>query len=254
MFHQPQNINNAPDIFYDLPRLYRALVTYSNEHTGEIKVRVPALLGGESEVSISYIGRSARNDFWVVPAIGSQIVISSDDKNLTNVFWIRTDEVKNRHYNLSVYDTTTQTTTMNGGTGVAQAVTFNNTITQEGINLLNNRSIIFAHTGTYNIQFSLQFKNANTSRPYDAVAWFRHNGSDISHSSSYITVPERKNSVDGKNLMTVNFVDTFHYNDYVELWWAAQSADVSIATISSETLIPAVPVSPGVIVTVTQVG
>ena len=254
MFHQPQNINNAPDIFYDLPRLYRALVTYSNEHTGEIKVRVPALLGGESEVSISYIGRSARNDFWVVPAIGSQIVISSDDKNLTNVFWIRTDETKNQHYNLSVYDTTTQTTTMSGGVGTANAITCNTIIVQEEIGFLNNRSIIFAHTGTYNIQFSLQFKNSDTNRPHDAVVWFRLNGSDMPHSSSYITIPERKNNIDGKNLMTVNFVDTFYYNDYVELWWAAQDADVSIATISSETLLPAVPVSPAVIVTVTQVG
>ena len=143
---------------------------------------------------------------------------------------------------------------MSGGTGVAKAITFNNSIVQEGITLVNNKSITFAHTGTYNIQFSLQFKNANQSRAYDAVVWFSHNGSDIPYSSSYITIPERKNSVDGKNLMTVNFVDTFHYNDYVELWWTAQNADVSIATISSETLIPAVPVSPAVIVTVTQVG
>jgi phage baseplate assembly protein gpV len=67
--------------------IHRALVTFSNSTTGEIRVKIPALLGADSEVAISYIGRKAP---WVVPTVGDQIVVTSDDTNLTNVFWMPT--------------------------------------------------------------------------------------------------------------------------------------------------------------------
>ena len=44
-------------------------------------------------MSISYIGRVAHSGLWTVPNVGSQIVVSSDDINLTNLFWIQTDSV-----------------------------------------------------------------------------------------------------------------------------------------------------------------
>lgn len=69
--------------------IYRALVTYSSSSTGEIRVKIPALLGADSEVAISYIGRKSP---WVVPTVGDQIVVTSDDANLTNIFWLQTDQ------------------------------------------------------------------------------------------------------------------------------------------------------------------
>jgi phage baseplate assembly protein gpV len=71
--------------------IHRALVTYSNSVTGEIRVKIPALLGSGSEVSISYIGRKAP---WSVPTAGDQIVVMADDNNLTNIFWVQTDSVQ----------------------------------------------------------------------------------------------------------------------------------------------------------------
>jgi len=71
---------------------YRAVVTYSNSTTGEIKVKIPAILGTASEVSISYIGRVKQvGNIWAVPEVNSQIVVSSDDSSLTNIFWLQTD-------------------------------------------------------------------------------------------------------------------------------------------------------------------
>jgi phage baseplate assembly protein gpV len=69
--------------------VYRGTVTYSDSTTGEIKVRVPLLTGINGAVPISYIGRTAYNGVWSVPSIGSQIVVTADDANLTNVFWIQ---------------------------------------------------------------------------------------------------------------------------------------------------------------------
>jgi phage baseplate assembly protein gpV len=69
--------------------VYRGTVTYSDSATGEIKVRVPLLTGVSGTIPISYIGRTAYNGVWSVPSIGSQIVVTADDANLTNVFWVQ---------------------------------------------------------------------------------------------------------------------------------------------------------------------
>jgi hypothetical protein len=69
--------------------VYRGIVVYSNSTTGEITVRVPVLTGTDSTIPISFVGRTAYNGVWPVPAIGSQIVVTADDAHLTNVFWVQ---------------------------------------------------------------------------------------------------------------------------------------------------------------------
>jgi len=78
---------------YSLTFTQRALVTYSNSATGEIKVKIPSVLGSTSEIFISKVGRQANSGVWSVPTVGSQIVVSYDDQHLTNVFWMQTDAV-----------------------------------------------------------------------------------------------------------------------------------------------------------------
>jgi len=73
--------------------VHRAIVTYSDTSTGEIKVRIPALSGVHDVVSLSKIGRSAYNGSWKVPVIGEQIVVTADDPNLSNIFWVQTNPV-----------------------------------------------------------------------------------------------------------------------------------------------------------------
>jgi phage baseplate assembly protein gpV len=64
-------------------------VVYSSSSTGEIKVRIPTVTGPDSSVPVSTIGRTAYNGTWTVPQIGEQIVVTADDGNLTNVFWVQ---------------------------------------------------------------------------------------------------------------------------------------------------------------------
>ena len=78
---------------YSLTSTQRALVTYSNSATGEIRVKIPSLLGNASEIFISKVGRQATSGVWSVPDVGSQIAVSYDDQHLTNVFWVQTDAV-----------------------------------------------------------------------------------------------------------------------------------------------------------------
>lgn len=85
------NLYTAKQDSMSLSTSYRALVTYSNSSTGEIRVKIPALLGADSEVTISEWGRSPINGTWIVPSVGSKIVVTADDTQLTNVFWVQTD-------------------------------------------------------------------------------------------------------------------------------------------------------------------
>jgi hypothetical protein len=70
--------------------VYRALVVYANEQTGEIRVKIPSRIGVGSDVAISFIGRKKQGSTWVVPDEGDQIIVSADDENMTNIFWLQT--------------------------------------------------------------------------------------------------------------------------------------------------------------------
>jgi len=74
------------------PSVYRAIVASSNSANGQIFVRIPSLLGIESTIELSKIGRSAHDGVWTVPAVGTQIVVTADDPNFTNAFWVQTDQ------------------------------------------------------------------------------------------------------------------------------------------------------------------
>jgi hypothetical protein len=68
---------------------FRATVVYSNSATGEIRVRIPSIGGVDDTVPISYIGRTQYNGTWPVPGIGSQIVVTTSDTSLYNVYWLQ---------------------------------------------------------------------------------------------------------------------------------------------------------------------
>ena len=76
---------------------HRAIVNYSDSTTGDIHVKIPSVTGLNSVIALSKIGRK---EPWVVPDIGEQIIVTSDDVNFTNVFWVQTDPV----INLTAFD------------------------------------------------------------------------------------------------------------------------------------------------------
>jgi len=87
------------------PPVYRAIVTSSSASTGQIFVRIPSLLGIDSTIELSKIGRSAHDGVWTVPAVNAQIVVTADDSNFTNAFWVQTDAVPTPTFTYKVGDT-----------------------------------------------------------------------------------------------------------------------------------------------------
>lgn len=64
----------------------RAIVSYSDQSTGVIRVRIPSKFEPSVVLDVSFIGRKKVDGVWPVPAIGDQIVVTTDNSDYTNVF------------------------------------------------------------------------------------------------------------------------------------------------------------------------
>ena len=151
----------------------------------------------------------------------------------------------------SFYDTTNQTA---ANTTTAYPITCNTGNGNYDITMSGSK-IIFGHPGTYNIQFSIQFVNTNTtaSDPAEVNIWFRLNGSDVPYSNSRFSVPLRRGSHNGHLIAAMNFiVTTAQDGDYVEIMWQTENTTISIETLAAGTT-PTTPVTPGVIITAQQI-
>lgn len=133
---------------------------------------------------------------------------------------------------------------------VAQPLLLGTTLENRGITLSNQSRINFSLAGTYKILVSLQITNASNNLA-EVDIFFKLNGSSIANSNTRIDLEPRKSvSVVYHDCFTVEYQLTVAQNDYLEVWWLAESLDISIDTIPSSTEHPQ---APGAIVNVAQV-
>lgn len=145
------------------------------------------------------------------------------------------------------YGTFSSTSTQTlGATNTATAITLSNTALSNGVTLGSPASrIVVAQTGFYQINASLQFSSASASAK-NIYFWLRKNGTDVANTTNAIT-----NDINGGYIQASLTRDiSLQANDYVELYWAADSTDVSLSTISASSFAPA---APSVIAIVTQI-
>lgn len=96
----------------------------------------------------------------------------------------------------------------------------------------------FAHTGTYNIQFSAQLHNTGGGGSGNTVnIWFRLNGSDIANSDTKVTAPSNAPYV----VAAWNFLVSVTAGDYVELVWFTDNANIIIEQENATVNHPAIP-------------
>lgn len=119
-----------------------------------------------------------------------------------------------------------------------------------GVSLSGLGDITIANAGVYNIQFSLQFENFGNDYD-DVTVWFRVNGNPVSKSASYSTISQAHAGSPGAIIMTVNIFYTIGAGDVVSLMWQNNQGTAAITSIPS---VNGVPQSPGVILTVNQIG
>ena len=130
-----------------------------------------------------------------------------------------------------------------------QAMTLSDTDWQTGITLTNNSRINFTNEGKYNIAFSAQFHQTNSSGTVNI--WLNKNGTPLAATNT-------KFDITANNPYSVaawNFFVNAAAGDYFQIMWSSNDNHTVIeaidATGSGATLHPSVP---SVIVTVNQVG
>jgi hypothetical protein len=147
------------------------------------------------------------------------------------------------------YDTTDQTA---ASTTTAYAITINTTSLSNNVSIVDNTKLTFATDGVYNIQFSIQLSN-NDNATQDIDIWFSKNGTDIANSNSRFGLAPRKSAGDPYHVIgSLNFVESFLADDYVELYWRTSNTNAYIEYYSAPSS-PTRPAIPSVILTATFV-
>ena len=131
-------------------------------------------------------------------------------------------------------------------TNTAYALIFTNTEIANGVSIGGTTSqIIIAQAGLYNIACSVQITSTNSSQK-SIWAWLRKNGTtDLPNSARVASITLNNGYV----VVTLNEVASLLAGDFIEVMYAADSTNVSIATVAATAFAPA---APAVILAVTQ--
>jgi len=118
-----------------------------------------------------------------------------------------------------------QTTTAN----TATLMTLNTTDFSNQVSISSSK-ITVVNAGIYNLQFSTQFQNTD-NQIQDISIWLRQNGTDIPGSTGFVSIPAHKSASAGDEAHQItgwNYFLQMQANDYVEIWWSATLASVTI--------------------------
>jgi hypothetical protein len=118
----------------------------------------------------------------------------------------------------------------------ATAITFNNTLSSNGITLSNNSRLNVAESGFYQLDAVLQLTSGNSSDK-NVYFWLRKNGSNVAETTRAVTV----NINGGFIPVSLNYTISLAASDYVELYWAADNTNVTLDALSSSAFAPAAP-------------
>ena len=142
---------------------------------------------------------------------------------LSALFGPRGGKFMNNPYG-AFQDTTDQTA---AAANTAYAMTLNTVDYANGVSVASNSRITVADAGIWNLQWSGQFQNTDT-QIHDARIWLKINGTVVTGSTGFISVPNRHGGVDGHSIFGWNYFLSLNANSYVELWWETDNTAVSI--------------------------
>jgi len=133
----------------------------------------------------------------------------------------------------------------------ATAMTLDTTDYSNGVYLSNTARMNVRNNGVYNLQWSGQFQNTDTQLN-DVSVWLRKNGTDIVGSTGLISIPNSHGGVDGHIIAGWNYFLELVKDDYIEIYWSATNAAVSLQFYSAQTS-PSRPSTASVIATMNYV-
>ena len=114
-----------------------------------------------------------------------------------------------------------------GAVNVGQPTKFRTMDYSNGVTVNNDTEITIANTGIYNLQFSFQFQNVDV-KTHDITIWLRKNGVDVAGSSGFVAIVSSHGGGPGHVITSWNYLLDAVGGDYYELYWSADSLDVSM--------------------------
>lgn len=120
------------------------------------------------------------------------------------------------------------------GANTAAPMYFNTTDFANDVSLASTTKLTVANPGIYNLQWSGQFNNSDTSL-HDVSVWLRVDGTDLAGSTGFISVPNVHGGVDGHTIAGWNFFVELDTNQYVEIWWSATNQKVTLESYAPST-------------------
>jgi hypothetical protein len=133
----------------------------------------------------------------------------------------------------------------------ATAMTLDTTDYSNGVYLSSTARMNVRNNGVYNLQWSGQFQNTD-NQLHDVSVWLRKNGTNIVGSTGLISVPNSHGGVDGHTIAGWNYFLELVKDDYIEIYWSANNAGVSLQFYSAQTS-PTRPSTASVIATMNYV-
>ncbi len=144
----------------------------------------------------------------------------------------------------SFYDTTTQTNTVNTGTG--RAIELNTLDIANNFALDPGSRITAAVAGTYNLQFSVQFETSQSSAQTMEIWLVKNNVAVDNTNTQFVS----KGSGEAY-FAALNYLVQLNAGEYVQLFWASGDSNMTLVSKSSSYGGPAIP---SVILTIVPVG
>lgn len=152
----------------------------------------------------------------------------------------------------NVYAAIQRTTDVSFTANTATQITFDQTDYINGAANDGTDGIAVDQAGIYNYQYSIQFKNADTSI-HSAWVWLRVNNVDVLGTGSKFDVVASHGGTPGYIVCACNFFVELEAGDTVEMWAAVSDTAVTFDASAAQTSPFAMPAIPSVVATLTFV-
>ena len=103
----------------------------------------------------------------------------------------------------------------------------NTTDFSNSVTLVDTTKLTAAKAGLYNLQWSGQFNNSDTTE-HDLSVWLRINGVDVPASTGFVAVVSSHGGIDGHLIVGWNYYVQLNAGQYVEIWWSTTNEKLTL--------------------------
>ena len=103
----------------------------------------------------------------------------------------------------------------------------NTTDFSNDITVVDQYKFTVAKAGLYNLQWSGQFNNTDTSE-HDGSVWLRIDGVDVPGSTGFIAVVSSHGGIDGHGIIGWNYYVQLNAGQNVQIWWSTTNTKLTL--------------------------